>query len=843
MPTPDADWEAWTAQFAEVSAAPVEEQRRIIREMVEDLSGSLQKTEVRKKKGRLEVWALCPFHHDTEVGSFSIRADSGGFFCFVCGARGYLPQLMRHLGVWDADRAQLWRQVDLSMLVSPEADPEGEELLEVSPSAVLRVKEHRPLLYLHRGHSRQVLDHFEVGLFEGRAIFPVRCAAGWVVGFQTREIAGGKRSIRWKWLTGELHRWFGMSLNFVDRYEPPRSTVFYGEHPTLLHLAGGLLGGVDRPVTLAEGLGTVLRMWSAGQPCMGSFGTQLGAGQLTRMRYALESFAFKRGELPHLRILADGDRPGIVAALERAELFQDVAHVTVAPMEDGLDGEDLSAAALRRLEYYTLNQLLSTSPSWRNIFMEERLGGGEMNPERQRRLMAALGYAVGHAPKVAERAPLVIGENAAWPSPPSALNSWMRPGDQALAVLSGPGASLASDAFRILDPATLSPLSERQSKRYKQLWFRVGGSPLEVAGCVKWSPLGGGLTWRSSHDDLGVFTINPTPSGDFTVDVAPSYAGSLLQLTGSVEDLTAAIERIVGMAVNDPLGAVAWIELGVAKKARRVSKERLVVRPLYVLNWSCVGAPPEGRDVGYFNHMGSHARPAPGVSALRVGHSWLEHSAGSAEGDAFAALWGGYLRTVFCICRNCAERFPGHARVQESGHRQAHRITFHRLICEDCGHAHDIGSGTDALDALVGMHDAGSPPCPECGSTTGATLAASCTGCDAPEPTRPRDVLTQISMTPRGMTLAPYLRPDGGFLTTPEDYTRAPTHWPPNAPISWRCRNPPPLPAPNVRMALEEPPIDPFSSDSWVTLELGDAHRMVPVPGLDLTVITGEPRR
>ena len=44
-----------------------------------------------------EYWALCPFHTDTKVGSFSV--SERGYACMACGESGGLGKLARHLGV------------------------------------------------------------------------------------------------------------------------------------------------------------------------------------------------------------------------------------------------------------------------------------------------------------------------------------------------------------------------------------------------------------------------------------------------------------------------------------------------------------------------------------------------------------------------------------------------------------------------------------------------------------------------------------------------------------------------------------------------------------------------
>lgn len=43
-------------------------------------------------------WALCPYHADTHIGSFSFHPQHG-FHCFSCGASGSLVDLAKHLGL------------------------------------------------------------------------------------------------------------------------------------------------------------------------------------------------------------------------------------------------------------------------------------------------------------------------------------------------------------------------------------------------------------------------------------------------------------------------------------------------------------------------------------------------------------------------------------------------------------------------------------------------------------------------------------------------------------------------------------------------------------------------
>lgn len=44
-----------------------------------------------------EYWALCPFHPDHDLGSFSFNGKT--YNCFSCGASGHLTELARHLGI------------------------------------------------------------------------------------------------------------------------------------------------------------------------------------------------------------------------------------------------------------------------------------------------------------------------------------------------------------------------------------------------------------------------------------------------------------------------------------------------------------------------------------------------------------------------------------------------------------------------------------------------------------------------------------------------------------------------------------------------------------------------
>jgi hypothetical protein len=44
-----------------------------------------------------EYWALCPFHNDQRIGSFSFNANA--YHCFSCNASGSLTELGHKLGI------------------------------------------------------------------------------------------------------------------------------------------------------------------------------------------------------------------------------------------------------------------------------------------------------------------------------------------------------------------------------------------------------------------------------------------------------------------------------------------------------------------------------------------------------------------------------------------------------------------------------------------------------------------------------------------------------------------------------------------------------------------------
>ena len=48
-------------------------------------------SEIDLNTNRIHGWVdggLCPFHDDTQSGSFYVNLESGGFNCFSCGSKG-----------------------------------------------------------------------------------------------------------------------------------------------------------------------------------------------------------------------------------------------------------------------------------------------------------------------------------------------------------------------------------------------------------------------------------------------------------------------------------------------------------------------------------------------------------------------------------------------------------------------------------------------------------------------------------------------------------------------------------------------------------------------------------
>lgn len=348
----------WSALYTEIwdRDARLVRVREVLSDVLEKLTSRLT---VRRRKERelgTEVWALCPFHADTHVGSFSVQSRTGRYYCFVCGAGGGVVSLMDHFGLWGAGikREDVTRYLaDLKDLVGYR--PTGvEEMVDLPEFTLAHLQTHRPLRYLAKGHRRELLDWLGVGVDPRnlRTTFPVRKASGSLVAVQTRTAQGGD-DLRWKWYTQELIG-LGVDADWIRTWSPPRRTVFWCEDHFLPPL---LEGRLRRPLVLVEGLGAAMRSIAAGFPALATFGTQMGPGQLHRLSLALE----RAGGGQELIICPDGDKAGWDAALHHADALSGVCHVRIAPLRDGTDAEDYDVGALRDvlLRPYSVTELFN----------------------------------------------------------------------------------------------------------------------------------------------------------------------------------------------------------------------------------------------------------------------------------------------------------------------------------------------------------------------------------------------------------------------------------------------------------------------------------------------------
>jgi hypothetical protein len=327
----------------------LEQDQERIQKVVTELSSELAFSHVAPRGDHLEMWALCPYHDDINVGSFSISLRTGYWHCFVCGAHGGLKKLLIHLDLYDEGTKNLLRDVDFGALMEAAAKSGSilEEPVPLPESLLFTVKKYRPRRYIERGHPRHILDRLEVGYDHKtyRIIFPVRSAAGHLVGMQSRAAFPGN-AIRWKWYRDEL-RTVGpeeMSEVFLEDYSPPRSTVLYGEHLVMQTLARG--GYEGNPVVLCEGMGGTLRLIASGFPTMAPFGTEMGPGQQFRLSRALRRTA-DWGKPATIVLVPDADQPGIAAAVHHALSLAGFCTLKIAELPQGLDPEDCTHPQLR----------------------------------------------------------------------------------------------------------------------------------------------------------------------------------------------------------------------------------------------------------------------------------------------------------------------------------------------------------------------------------------------------------------------------------------------------------------------------------------------------------------
>ncbi len=319
------------------------------------------------------MWALCPYHDDHSVGSFSVHMGTGLFHCFVCGAAGGVKTLLKRLGLWDpdwdrrfsrsvlregirawSDNAARKRGVDFRVMTIPEAvlDP------------IIR---YRPRRYVWRGHSRALLDQLQVCYdpLHQRIVFPVRTAQGQLAGIQSRSSGERTGALRWKWYTKEIEHLLEQlghtdtddighgpvgSLRHYDpnTYETPRSALFWGEDQVVIPLGEGELLLEDRPLVLVEGMGARLRVLGAGYPCLSTFGARLSNIQSARLLRMLDHYRIRHSKRARICVAFDGDIAGVNAAVSLCMSLQGRALVDVVPLPPGKDPEDMSAMDMRK---------------------------------------------------------------------------------------------------------------------------------------------------------------------------------------------------------------------------------------------------------------------------------------------------------------------------------------------------------------------------------------------------------------------------------------------------------------------------------------------------------------
>lgn len=351
---------------------PVGEARRQVEVAIKEVSGQLKKVRPVEYRGKTELWSLCPFHDDRNVGSFSVDSSTGNHFCWVCGAQGGLVSLLKHFGLWTQKMRSAFKGIDLTALLKGTSDRGKVQSLTPLPEALLaHIKQYRPRRYVSKGHMRHILDNMEVCYDDQhqRICFPVRSATQDLVGIQSRVAFDTSQHLRWKWYRfelGDMQKYL-LEPEFLDAYEPPRSTVFYNEHQVLIPLAQGAIDCV----VIVEGMGGALRVMAAGYPVLATFGTRMGAGQKQRILNALrQSVISRHGHKVRVVLAHDGDAPGRQAALEVLFYLGMEADCVLAELPQGKDPEDLTPAALR----HTLSSAQSldkvTSDVWNDALCQ-----------------------------------------------------------------------------------------------------------------------------------------------------------------------------------------------------------------------------------------------------------------------------------------------------------------------------------------------------------------------------------------------------------------------------------------------------------------------------------------
>lgn len=363
-------WEEVQTQYG-LSTQDLETTLQALRRAIELLQQKLQRA---SKRGD-ELYALCPFHNDTNVGSFSVNMQTGHYLCFACGAKGGLPTLFSHLEIGDTASRALLKDIDFDLLYDflfDGSDRAPEEVLTL-PESLLSNFQHLPRLLLDRGHPEALLNRLQVRLDMDRLriVYPVRKLGGQLVGIQSRSVIPEEK-LRWKFyrkefvdlVSPEVYQEYGL-----EAYKPPRNVVFFNEDKVFVSLLEGTL---TRPVVLVEGPGHCLRVLASGYPCVGSFGTQLGAYQAPRLLHALRRLRTLTGSAAEVIVATDGDDAGRMSAFRTAHTLSPYCHVRVAWLPDGMDPEDLTTRELRAI--------LSSAPEFIDL-LEEQTDRGRLSRE------------------------------------------------------------------------------------------------------------------------------------------------------------------------------------------------------------------------------------------------------------------------------------------------------------------------------------------------------------------------------------------------------------------------------------------------------------------------------
>jgi DNA primase len=223
-------------------------------------------TNVRPSGDKLR--ARCPFHKSSSSGrSFIIDQRSGGWFCYGCEERGFLPQLLRKLGL---TRKQVDRVINDLKLPPPLPKKAGRAELnktwDLLPEYILGAYETCPKLLLDKGFDMDLLESHDVGYDSknDRITFAVRDYLGrlaaisgrarqnWVIPrYKVYDASPPDPSLTPPKRAGEL---FGV----VTDYTPDNHRHLYGYHD--VYPERYFSEGEQPPLVITEGYKSTLWM-------------------------------------------------------------------------------------------------------------------------------------------------------------------------------------------------------------------------------------------------------------------------------------------------------------------------------------------------------------------------------------------------------------------------------------------------------------------------------------------------------------------------------------------------------------------------------------------------------